>query len=249
MSKEHWLLHTSKKITRLPNFSGSAIPGPYSPVEWAILFDWFEIERPLQLRSVDLWSKLGIAMERGYGIPEMDGYTPPGRTYASRAVASLVLTPVAHLLPSYGYKEHGQWRSSRGEAAPSWRDLGLTARHLFTIDWALTAPGVSWPEEYYVVYVPEFDSYVVTASNDHGDFDALDRALGWFSGGEEPIIGSSRVIVDEWKRQLHDNEQMRWEMLFSEGLMSKEEVDALADAVWLTEECERGDEDEEEEWP
>jgi len=232
---------------QLPDFSGTAIPGPYSPVEWAILFDWFEIERPLQLRSVDLWSHLGIAMERGYGIPEIRGYTPAGRTYVSRAVATLVLTPVAHLLPSYGYKEDGQWHSSRGEAGRSRRNLGLTARHLFTIDWALTAPGVSWPEQYYAIYVPEFDSYVVTASNDHCDFDAFDRALGWFSGKEEPVTGSSRMIVDEWKRQMHDNYQMRWEMLFAEGLMSRGEAYALAEAVWPTEEkCEQGDVEDEE---
>ena len=42
----------------------------------------------------------------------------------------------------------------------------LLPKHLFTINWANSAPGLSWPEAYYVTQLPGWDVYIVTASQD-----------------------------------------------------------------------------------
>ena len=57
--------------------------------------------------------------------------------------------------------------------------LNLEPELLFCVNWADSAPGISWPEAYYVTFIPGLDHYVVTASRDSRDlFGCTD--CNWF---------------------------------------------------------------------
>jgi hypothetical protein len=75
----------------------------------------------------------------------------------------------------------------------------------------------------------------VTASADSPDaLGYCDFALGSF-GIETPIKeGSCAIIRADWEAQ-REWDQQRWEYLFSTGLVSNAEANALADLVWSSE--------------
>ena len=85
------------------------------------------------------------------------------------AVAFIVLKRAEHRLP--------QWSAIRGNeliVARKHRDASKVPnrkvvpqpRHLFTINWADSGSGFSWPVAYYLTWLPYYDRHVVTASAD-----------------------------------------------------------------------------------
>lgn len=103
----------------------------------------------------------------------------------------------------------------------------------FTLHWADSGPGFSWPKSYHVTWFPIFGHYVVTASADCPDvWGYEDRTLGHFGPEKNPIEGAREVITDFWRWQLDGYDQSRWAYLFSHGAVSDAEANAWADAVW-----------------
>lgn len=108
----------------------------------------------------------------------------------------------------------------------------LAPQRLMCINWADSGPGLSWPEEYHVTWLPGFDRHVVTASVDSPDVHGVtDWAIGWFSGKADPLKSSKRLIARWWRIQ-RDNGQGRWAYLFDAGLISEEEAARMGDRVW-----------------
>jgi hypothetical protein len=89
--------------------------------------------------------------------------------------------------------------SCRGLAdKPRWR-VGIISRRLFAINWADTAPGVSWLVEYRAMWLPIYDRWVVTASADGDDaFGYPDFALGSFSHECVMKDGAGEIIRRDW---------------------------------------------------
>ena len=122
------------------------------------------------------------------------------------------------------------------------RKILLLPRYLFTINWADSGPGYSWPVAYNVTWLPYYDRFVVTASSDGSDtFGYCDFALGSFDINTALNEGVKTIICADWKSQC---EQQRWAYLFGTGLISEPEANAWADAVWPSEPNEKESERE-----
>jgi hypothetical protein len=173
-------------------------------------------------------SAVGMAGIEGDGF-DAEGYP----TSLDAAVASILLGKVRDVLP--------QWAAIRGEEVAAGRknvrrsaNAEYAPKHLFTLNWAESGPGFSWPTAYFATTVPQHDAVVVTASADGPDaMGYTDFAIGYFRMGQDLLTGSKSVIVGHWRQQAI-NGQGRWAYLFDVGLVSEPEANQWADEVWQT---------------
>ena len=121
--------------------------------------------------------------------------------------------------------------------------IATKPQYLFTINWADSGPGFSWPEAYYATWLPYYNVFVVTASQDSPEMHGYtDEAIGWFDKDKDIIDGSAAVIRDDWwLGQYSEYDQQQWEHLFGTGLVDEETAYQWASEVWGNEE---EDEDE-----
>ena len=83
------------------------------------------------------------------------------------AVASIFLDTMQDRLPNYRwYDREGNLNSVRGKKDLKQRKIQLLPIHLFSINWAYSAPGLDWPESYSVTYVPSHNVRILTTSSD-----------------------------------------------------------------------------------
>ncbi len=115
------------------------------------------------------------------------------------------------------------------------RDKLINPIHLFTINWADSGPGFSWPDKYCVSRLPGFNCYVVTASQDceevHG---CCDQAINYFITDESSSIPAQcgHIIERWWRTQFYEGSQSCWQYLFEEGLMDSKQAVEIASRVW-----------------
>ena len=185
---------------------------------------------PDALCSVDEdWdeSTQGIGIREGAnaGSPENDEHSLPN------AVARICLTSVQDDLPQWAAVNDGEVTLARKvRDTLELPERILLPRHLFTINWANSAPGISWPEAYYVTLLLGWDVHVVTASQDTDEiYGYEDFAIGWFDAKQDAVEGSKDVLTSYWGGLLSEYDQKRWEELleFSQG-----EPEDWADEVW-----------------
>jgi hypothetical protein len=116
---------------------------------------------------------------------------------------------------------------------PAGQGLAFVPQHLFTINWADPGPGFSWPEAYHLVYVPGYQRWVVTASQDGDDaWGCTDQAIGYFGGGGDRLARTGAVIRAYWQRRRSENESGPWCYLFDERLVSKRTAEQWRSRVW-----------------
>jgi hypothetical protein len=209
--------------------------------EHAVLARWFSQAPPdlaMHIQPEEAARRLGFAKQ------------PDHYSLIDAAAAFVVLERVEHLLPQWGMSIDGNLvlgRDYRQHAKIPNRTVLLQPRHLFTINWADSGPGFSWPVAYYVTWIPYYDRFVVTSSADCADmFGYCDFALGAF-GIDKPIKEGTREIISADWTSHRESEQPRWACLFNTGLISKAEADAWAEEVWPSEGDEEGEEEEIEE--
>jgi len=201
----------------------------YSEVEQAILFDWLGLVRPDALSKIDVESDAGPIA----ALPNNEGeyYS---ECALSNAVARLVLSEIQGRLPQWAYAYgDGRIKLTRVYSPGRHAKVDLLPRFLFEINWGDSGPGFSWPEAYHLAYLPGFDRYVVTASQDSPEVHGyIDEAIGHF-GPDEPVEkGVHRIIVDWWNEQVTDRYQERWAYLFNTGEVDPETAESWADEVW-----------------
>ena len=211
----------------------------YYPVEQALLCDYFDEGRPEELFELDIWEPDPLAPDKTVHLEQPRCSGVEGLDLAlENAVARIALTRVQERLPQWFTSRDGKPISGRQLRAIADRDLLLLPLHLFTLNWADSGPGFSWPESYHVTWFPLFNRYVVTASADCPDvWGYEDRALGHFGPEKNPIEGAREVITRFWRWQLDDYDKSRWAYLFFHGAVSNAEANAWADAVWGAEAC------------
>jgi hypothetical protein len=113
------------------------------------------------------------------------------------------------------------------------RRATMLPQYLFTLNWADSGPGCSWPGAYYTTWVPFYERFVVTYSADTPEvFGYADIAIGQFEAKEGLKDGSHRIIVEDWRSQYHDCGQERWAYLFGTGIVDEAEAESWADEVW-----------------
>ncbi len=139
-------------------------------------------------------------------------------------------------------EELPQWSTSKADGrivfGRKLRDCSKRARlalapvYLFTINWADSGPGFSWPETYTLVYVPWHERFVVIASQDGDDvWGCSDQAIGHFSRKERRLVGARKIISNHW-RAMSDDGQSPWAYLFNTGLVDTETAERWRKQVW-----------------
>ena len=216
----------------------------YSAVEQAILAEYFRLDLPESDDDLDLWQPAPSIPNGVFLLP--GEYDMRDRNAAiTNAVARIALARVQGLLPQIAFVQGDTVQFGREISSPASRSVESLPRHLFTIDWAMTAPGVSWPEAYYLTWLPGVDHWLVTSSRDTPEIGGYcDLAIGHFGADREPLAGAEQVIVGYWRGQYLDYGQERWELFFDAGLVSREEASAWADEVWPSSEPDDDDDDD-----
>ena len=200
----------------------------FTPEEHRILSDWLEIEP----RTTSPVPSIDEALER-LGFAEN-----PGLPYSNihAAVAFIVLEAVEKRLPQWAAYEDGEVHFARDyrpkELIPA-RRAAMLPQYLFTLNWADSGPGFSWPGAYYTTWVPLYERFVVTYSADTPEvYGYADLAIGQFEAKEGLKDGSHRIIVEDWGYQYNECSQGRWAYLFETGLIDEGEAEAWAEEVW-----------------
>jgi hypothetical protein len=162
-----------------------------------------------------------------------------GSSPIEAAVAAIVLRSVHKELPWYSGTGLGPetgarwWRPRREDSTPS-----VLPIRLLTINWASSGPGLDWPDEYYLSWVPVYDRYVITVSADSDESlrDRVDMAIHSFAAGDDILAEVKPAIIADWEMERGQFEQGRWEKAYSSGLVSKQLAGEWADEVWVEDE-------------
>lgn len=203
----------------------------FHPVEHAILRKFFGM-RPRRSEPEDVYQP--ECADDGEGTLRYIGIDIGLGAYAvENAVARLCLGAVQQRLPNYGcvYGD-GKVVLGRDPYARSPRAIEPKPVYLFTINWADSAPGISWPIAYYATWIPGYERWVVTASADGTDvWGCTDIALGHFRGCNI-CSGAGRVIREAWRGAYLEYDQSPWAYLFGSGLITEDEAHAWRARVW-----------------
>lgn len=155
-------------------------------------------------------------------------------TRLEAAVGQVLTQNIQHRLPQWyssrdGKRVLGRQYRARSKGSP----IALIPQHLFTINWADSAPGLSWPESYHVVYIPGYHRYVVVTSQDSDDIQGCtDQALGHFLPKERKLVGAKKIITNCWKQQLESYGQEPRAYVLAAGLISEHRAELWRKYVW-----------------
>ena len=203
----------------------------YAPVEQAILADYFQLKLP-ELDDLDLWEPDSTRPDAIHLEPDSWGSRDTDRAVAN-AVARIALARVQTALPQIAFCATDKIEFGREINAAPRRQVEMLSRHLFTIDWAMTAPGVSWFEAYYLTWLPGVECWLVTASRDSPDIEGYnDSTLGQFGAEQPPLEGAGQVIGGYWCDLMTEYDQQHWEVFFDAGMVDRATAAAWADEVW-----------------
>ena len=219
----------------------------FHPIEHAIICEWLGVSPPEIAADIDIRAHLD-GPEDGPITLASDYSGEPGYYAVQNAVARLVLSGIQKRLPQWAafYEDHVVWGREYSKKTP--RKVDFLPRFLFSINWANSGPGYSWPVAYNLAWLPIYDIYIVTESADSPDtFGYCDRALGWFGQDKSIEQGAKDVISLDWINQHLDGQQEHWEDFLDAGIISCASATEWADEVWkdADEEYEEDDEDDE----
>lgn len=198
----------------------------YTPTERAFLCDYFQIDRPDELALIDVRVPAdGIYVEDSGSGEDID---------LSNAVARLGLQRVQDRLPAWtSIDSSGEFLEARRYFEAKERGVELMPQLLFTINWADSGPGFSWPEAYHLIWFPEFDRYVVTGSQDSTDvYGVEDVALGYASFSEDWYQVSRDILVKNWREEHSVYIDEGWLEVLDPGFVPKQMAEGWRDEVW-----------------
>lgn len=210
----------------------------YTPLERALLAAYLQYPDPApeELAGIDVTAPVdaGEWEEETQGVAPHRGTLEGDQFMLENAVARICLLPVDANLPQWASIANGQFVTGRKN-----RRRGLTTNrtpkpvHLFTVNWADSAPGFSWPEAYYATRLPGYDVCIVTASADCPDAHGYcDFALGWYLGEPGAADAAGESIRSWWAWQRRENSQQRWAYLFDTAAIDHATAEQWADDVW-----------------
>ena len=152
-------------------------------------------------------------------------------------VARIVLAPVQHELPQWAAFDSD--RTILARTIREFPDRDATSRPLllFGINWATSGPGCSWPQDYYVTWIPHYDRYIVTASSDSDAVNGFeDIAIGFFEGASgkgDDREAIKSIITGFWSES--SELQAAWEDYWRRGAVDNETALKWRDEVWFPE--------------
>jgi hypothetical protein len=224
----------------------------YTPLERAILAAYLGYPDPAahELEGIDITKTVDPDEwdESVKGIAPLPSLYGGDHLTLENAVARICLERVAPRLPQWACVSNGKVtlaRKRRRRTALR-RHRPRNPRHLFTINWADSGPGFSWPEKYYVARIPGYEVCIVTGSADSPDAHGYcDFALGWYLGGVSDIDRAGECIRAWWKSL--GAGQQRWAYLFGTGAVDEETAERWADEVWGRADADTNEDEEDEE--
>ena len=206
----------------------------FDPIERAILSDYFGMAREEDIRDIDILAANDDrdASTGGRRIRiEPDSNGNIGDHTIGNAVARLAIDGIQKRLPQWfaGYGD-GRYILGRDLRPKTRRDVHLKPVHLFTINWADSAPGYSWPVAYYLSWIPGFDRFVITSSADSPDADGYaDLSIGHFPGSTPVLDGCREVLTAYWTAMAHY--QCKWQHFLEDGLIDNFTVDQWVEGI------------------
>ena len=207
----------------------------FSPDEQALLEAWFR-QAPIDERLGRLLDAAGFDYECQH-YARLDAW-----------VGALAVAEIQDQLPNCGICDGRGVTLTRTFREVEDRTVTGLTRHLFTINWADSGPGISWPVAYTLVWIPVFDRFVVVASADGTDaFGYADFALGHFPAGGDWVAQVKEVVVRDWFAALSGWNQAAWAYLFDSGAIPEQVTMAWRREVWAGTEWWDEEEPEEEE--
>jgi hypothetical protein len=220
----------------------------YTPTERALLAAYlgYPDPAPHDLEGIDITKAVDPEEwdESVQGIAPLPNLYDTDHLMLENAVARICLEPVAPELPQWASVSGGKVTLARQRR----RRTALRShrprrpKYLFTINWADSGPGFSWPEKYYVARIPGYEVCIVTGSADSPDAHGYcDFALGWYAGGVSDVDKAGEIIRAWWAGQLMGHDQQRWAYLFGTGAVDEQTAERWADAVWGTEDADEED--------
>jgi hypothetical protein len=116
---------------------------------------------------------------------------------------------------------------------PAGRHMPRTAKEIGSIVWCSGAPGLSWPEAYYVASNRARSHYILWGEADPGDYGTTDARvpLAWRPRADLPIKDVARsLLLAYWHSQA--NSEIEIFEHATSGLLSCDELWFLAYEVW-----------------
>jgi hypothetical protein len=159
-----------------------------------------------------------------------------GKTYTrlNAWVGTFAVKDIQERLPNCGVN----WADGRIELTRPIRKgrprkvTGLS-RFLFRINWADSGPGISWPADYHLVWLPGYERFVLTYSADSPEaMGYCDFALGSVGPDEDWREAARRILVNNWRAQFDGWDQAPWVQLWGTGLVTEEEAFAWRAEAW-----------------
>jgi len=163
----------------------------YSPDERRLLETWFGG------KSLSLEDK-GLLEEWGFDHDPCEAYTR-----LDAWVGAFAVRDIQERLPNCGIcREDGVVLTRPIHKDRRSKKVAGAVRFLFRINWADTAPGFSWPADYYLVWMAGFDRWILTYSADSPDaMGYCDFALGWVGPEEDWREAVRQILVEDWRFQ------------------------------------------------
>jgi|TARA_B100001964_G_scaffold37899_1_gene41239 hypothetical protein len=154
-------------------------------------------------------------------------------------VAYILLKNIQNRLPNTYFIHRDKTYEAREKIDKS--KLGVTKinfipRRLFCINWADSGPGISWPEDYFITYIPNYNVNILTVSADdelYGGI-ATDSTIGWVKQNYH-IKDLEKIIKNYWQEKIAEVEQEKWANIFDEGIIKKETLNNWREKVWKEE--------------
>ena len=203
----------------------------FTQIEHSIFAEFFGVHTPRGIIKIPPLAYADSNEENGI-VPLSDHHGEIGEHCLSNAVARIILDGLQKMLPNFQYYENESKVFSRKVHSLRKSKLHLRPMHLLHINWAFSGPGIAWPEQYYLCYVPIYGRYVVTASHDSTDvFGYNDIVIGQFKHNIKSKDHHAADIIKSWWRKRANEGGERFVEIISEGLIKKNEADMWANEI------------------
>jgi hypothetical protein len=209
-------------------------PSLYYPQEQIIISVWLEGSYDISELEFDNDNVEGVGLESSNSIHKKSIHFED-RALAN-AVARIVLSAIESRLPQWAAFDHTgtviHGRKQVGKAPHKQRQLSTIPRKLFTINWAQSGPGYSWPDSYHITWLPIYDVWVITLSQDSTDvYGYADLAIDWLDKDADIIEGARNIITMGWREQFLGYDQNHWESVLDSDLVDEATAYKWADSV------------------
>jgi hypothetical protein len=226
------------KEMKMPSKTPPDIRTSYTPLERALISAYlgYPDPAPHELEGIDITETVDPDEwdEGVHGIAPLPNLHDIDHLTLENAIARICLEPVAPTLPQWASIRDGKVTLARSRRRRTALRTHRPRRpkYLFTINWADSGPGFSWPEKYFAARLPGYEVCIVTGSADSPDAHGYcDFALGWYLGSVSDIDKAGECIRAWWSGQRFEG-QNRWACLFGTGAVDEETAQRWADEVW-----------------